>query len=212
MKRIMISFLTGLAFLPLAALDFDFTANPPAARGKVPMLKLDDSLKIGGTHERTALNFNGKSQIQVPESSHLSLKNGLTVALELDSRDKADGKDRQMIILKHNEWLFYRSGNHVDFMWKSDKKWIPVYRMNMTFEKKHKIVFTLDRDREFNFWLDGQHIQTVRSDSLPEPNPAGKGLIMLGGGWNNWGFKGDIYRIKILDQVWNKEQIQEFFK
>ena len=138
MKRTVMTLLAGM-ILPLAALDFDFTADPPTAGDKVPMLSLDDdALKIGGTRERTALNFDGKSLIQVPQSSHLSLKNGLTAALDLDSKDKGDGKNLQMIIFKRDEWLFYRCGDRVDFMWKSGKNWLlslkkkicPIYFQN----------------------------------------------------------------------------------
>ena len=212
MKRMMLAFGVGAAILPLAALDFDFTADPPVAKGNVSMLKLDDSFRIGGTKTRTALNFNGKNLIQIPGSSHLSLKNGLTVALELDSKDKGDGKNWQMVIFKRNEWLIYRCGNRLDFMWKSNKKWISVCQRKMTFEKPFKIVFTLDSKRKIDLWLDGKHIRTAKCNVLPEPNPPGKEAITLGGGWDNWGYNGDIYRIIILDRVWNNEQIQEFFK
>lgn len=199
-------------FLPLMALDFDFTANPPTAKGKVPMLKLDDSLKIGGTNERTALNFDGKSKIQVPDSDFLSLDNGLTVAIEIDSKDKGDGKNLQMIILKRNEWCLYRSGNKLSFLWKSGKKWIAVYHKNMSFDTPHKFVLTLSKDRKLNFHLDGKHIRVVKLDNFDAPNKQSKEVITLGGGWNNWDFKGDIYQLKILNKVWNKEEIQEFFK
>ena len=213
MKRTVMAFLAGAVILPLAALDFDFTADPPTAGGKVPMLSLDDdALKIGGTWERTALNFDGKSLIQVPESSHLSLKNGLTAALDFDSKDKGDGKNLQMIIFKRDEWLFYRCGDRVDFMWKSGKKWLSAYRKNLAFDKPHKIVFTLDQSRKFSFWLDGKLIYSGKTASAEVPNSPGKELITLGGGWSGWGFKGDLYRIRILNRVWNKEQIQEFFK
>ena len=211
MKRIFVVFLTGV-LLPLTAVDFDFTANPPLARGKVPMLKLDDSLRIGGTSERTALNFDGKSQITIPGSAHLGLQPGLTVAMELESQDKGDGKNCQMIVFKRNEWLIYRVGNRLDFLWKSNKKWVAVYRKNMTFEKPHKFVITLDKDRKFNFYLDGRHIRVAAMDALEKPNPNGKELVTLGGGWNKWDFKGDIYQLRIFNKVWSKNEIEEFFK
>ena len=211
MKQLFVIFLTGL-LLPLTAVDFDFTANPPLARGKVPMLKLDDSLRIGGTSERTALNFDGKSNITIPESSHLGLQNGLTVAMELDSQDKGDGKNWQMIVFKRDEWLIYRVGNRLDFLWKSNKKWVAVYRKNMTFERTHKFVITLDKDRKFNFYLDGKHIRVASMNALAKPNLGGKELIRIGGGWNKWDFKGDIYQLRIMNKVWSKNEVQEFFK
>ncbi len=211
MKLIFVAFLTAV-MLPVAAVDFDFTANPPLARGKVPMLKLDDSLRIGGTSERTALNFDGKSQITIPESAHLGLQPGLTVAMELDSQDKGDGQNCQMIVFKRNEWLIYRVGNRLDFLWKSGKEWVAVYRKNMTFEKTHKFVITLDKGYKFNFYLDGRHIRVAAITALAKPNPNGKALVTLGGGWNKWDFKGDIYQLVIFNKVWSKNEIEEFFK
>ena len=211
MKRIFVAFLTGV-LLPLPAVEFDFTADPPLARGKVPMLKLDDSLRIGGTSERTALNFDGKSQITIPGSAHLGLQSELTVAMELDSQDKGDGKNRQMIVLKRNEWLIYRVGNRLDFLWKSNKNWVAVYRKNMTFEKPHKFVITLDKDRKFDFYLDGKHIRAASMAALAKPNLNGKELVTLGGGWSQWDFKGEIYQLMISNKVWSKNEIEEFFK
>ena len=50
--------MTALTAVQLMAIDFDFTAEPPTAKGKVPMVQLNQSHKIGGTAERSALHFN----------------------------------------------------------------------------------------------------------------------------------------------------------
>ena len=50
--------MTALTAVQLMAVDFDFTAEFPTAKGKVPMVQLDSSYKIGGSAERSALHFN----------------------------------------------------------------------------------------------------------------------------------------------------------
>ena len=193
------------------ALDFDFTGPVPAAKGKVPMIKLDDSLKIGGCLKRTALHFDGTAEpLKVPGSAGLSLENGLTLALDFFSADKSVGKNWHMLVFKPGEWLLDRNGNRICFKWKSGKQWLQVFLYEMTFEHPRRIVLIFDKQRKLTLLVDGKKVRSADLGGQPMPNRCGNAVITLGGGWNTGNFKGDIYRIKVLNEIWNDQKAAEF--
>jgi hypothetical protein len=209
--KLAVLLLSALLSAGAAGLDFDFTGPVPAAKGKVPMIRLDDSLKIGGCLKRTALHFDGTGEpLKVPGSAGLSLENGITLALDFSSADKGDGKNWQMLVFKPGEWLLDRNGNRICFKWKSGKKWLQVFQQQMTFEHPRRIVLTLDKKLKLTLAIDGKRVRTAELGGQPAPNHRGKGEITLGGGWSTGNFKGDIWRIKVLNEVWNDQKAAEF--
>ena len=203
--------LSALLSAGAAALDFDFTGPVPAARGKVPMIELDNSLEIGGSLKRTALHFNGTGEpLKVSGSAGLSLENGITLALDFFSADKSVGKNWQMLVFKPGEWLLDRNGDLICFKWKSGKKWLQVFQQKMTFDRPRRIVLIIDKQRKLTLLADGKKIRSADLGGQPVPNPCGNGVITLGGGWSTGNFKGDIYRIKVLKEIWNDQKAAEF--
>ena len=203
--------LSGLLSAGAAALDFDFTGPVPAARGKVPMIELDNSLEIGGSLKRTALHFSGTGEpLKVPGSAGLSLENGITLALDFFSADKSVGKNWHMLVFKPGEWLLDRNGDLICFKWKSGKKWLQVFQQKMTFARPRRIVLIIDKQRKLTLLADGKKVRSADLGGQPVPNPCGNGVITLGGGWSTGNFKGDIYRIKVLNEIWNDQKAAEF--
>ena len=209
--KLAVLLLSALLSAGAAALDFDFTGPVPAAKGKLPMIKLNDSLTIGGSMKRTALHFNCTGEpLKVPGSAGLPLENGLTLALDFFSADRNDGKNWQMLVFKPGEWLLDRNGNRICFKWKSGKKWIQVFQQQMTFERPLRMVLIIDKQRKLTLLVDGKKVRSSDLSGQPEPNRCGNGVITLGGGWNTGNFKGDIWRIKVLNEIWNDQKAAEF--
>ena len=203
--------LSALLSAGASALDFDFTGPVPAARGKLPMIELGDFLNIGGNLKRTALHFNGTGgPLKVPGSAGLSLENGITLALDFFSADKNDGKNWQMLVFKPGEWLLDRNGNLICFKWKSGTKWRQVFQQEITFSQPRRIVLIIDKQRKLTLLVDGEKVRSADLGGQPVPNPCGNGVITLGGGWSTGNFKGDIWRIKVLDEIWNDQKAAEF--
>ena len=212
MRNVLI-FLAGFV-LSLSAIDFDFTTEPPAANGKVPMIKLDDTIKIGGTKERTTLHFEaGSKPMTIPGTGHLTLDNGLTIALDFFPADKGDNKNWHMLVLKKNEYLLDRSGDVMYFKWKTGKKWLTVFQHRVKMDKPRRLVVVINKERKLSLWVDGKHYTSAQllKEGAEQPN-SGKEDIVFGGGWSGGNFVGDLYRIKVIGEAVAWKDVPEVLK
>ena len=197
----------GLA-LAVSAIDFDFTVEPPVANGKVPMIKLDENMKIGGTKERTALHFDADTKpVMIPDSGSFTLDNGLTIALEFFPEDKKDGKNWHSLVFKKNEYLLDRLGNTIYFKWKAGKKWLTVFQHRVSMDKPMVVVVVISKERKLSLWCDGKHYINAKllKEGAEQPN-SGNENIIIGSSWSGGNFVGDLYRIKVIGEAvpWNK--------
>ena len=212
MRRVLVM-VVGLSLFA-SAIDFDFTVDPPVAKGEVPMIKLDDNIKIGGTKERTALHFDADTKpITVPGTGKLTLDNGLTIALVFFPADKGDGKNWHMLVLKKNEYLLDRAGDTIHFKWKTGKKWLTVFQHRVKMDKPRRLVVVINKERKLSLWCDGKHYVSAQllTEGAEQPN-SGNEEIMLGGGWTGGNFVGDLYRIKVIGEAIPWAKVAEVLK
>lgn len=200
--------------LAVSAIDFDFTVDPPVANGKVPMIKLDDNMKIGGTKERTALHFDAAAKpVIIPDSGNLTMDNGLTIALEFFPEDKKDGKNWHSLVFKKNEYLLDRSGDTIYFKWKAGKKWLTVFQHRVAMDKPRRLVVVINKERKLSLWCDGKHYTSAQllKEGAEQPN-SGKENIIIGSSWSGGNFVGDLYRIKVIGEAVPWAKVAEVLK
>ena len=205
--------MTALTAVQLMAVDFDFTAEPPTAKGKVPMVQLDSSYKIGGSAERSALHFNGNDKpLVIPASGHFTLDKGITVAFDIVLEKKSNGKkDLQMLLMKNREWLIGKDDkNRIYINFSDGKKWLPGYYCNADFSKPHRYVITISPDLKINIWRDGKLYHNGSMQSWNAKPAVGKSDVSIGCSWGQWGIQGNIYRLKIAEGILDNETIKGF--
>lgn len=204
--------LAALTAVQLMAVDFDFTAEFPAAKGKVPMVQLDSRYKIGGSAERSALHFSGDDKpLVIPGSGHFTLDKGITVAFDVALEKKSGKKNLQMLLMKNREWLIGKDDKDRLYINFSDgKKWLPGYYCNADFSKPHRYVITISPDLKINIWRDGKLYHNGSMQRWNAKPAVGKSDVSIGCSWGQWGLQGDIYRLKIAEGVLDKATIESF--
>lgn len=196
----------------LLAVDFDFTANPPVAKGKVPMVKLDPSRKIGGSAGRSALHFDGSDKaLNIPGTAGFTLDKGVTLAFDIALEKKAEGKgNMHMLFMKNREWLIGYENNRFYINFNDGKKWLPGYYCNADFSQPHRYVITISPDQKINIWRDGKLYHNGSMQKWGAKPAVGSSDISIGCKWSRWGIKGDLFRLRIAEGVLPDAEVKGF--
>ena len=210
MKK-MVSFFFACAVLPLLAVDFDFTANPPVAKGKVPMMKLDASQKIGGSAGKTALHMDGKEKaLNITGTGNFTLDKGLTAAFDIVLEKKEGKKNFHMLLMKKREWLIGVEDNRLYINFFDGKKWMPGYYCRANFSQPARWVITISQGLKIKIWRDGKLYHTGTMATWGAQPATGTADVSFGCTWGSWGVQGDLYRLRIADGVLDEAAILEF--
>lgn len=211
MKK-MFSLALVCAAASLAAVDFDFTANPPVAKGKIPMVKLDPSRKIGGSAGRSALHFDGADKaLSIPGTADFTLDKGVTLAFDGVLEKKTGSKgDLHMLFMKNREWLVGYSNKRFYINFTDGKKWQAGYYCNADLSQPHRYVITISPEQKIKIWRDGKLYHDGSMKKWGAKPAVGKSDVSLGCQWGHWGIKGDIFRVRIAKGVLPDAEIKGF--
>jgi hypothetical protein len=197
--------------LLLAAVDYDFTGRTPIASGQVPMIELNNTLKIGENLNGRSLCFDGKSKPAVMyDTGKFNAVKGLTIVLDVTFSNKG-GKELHLLLLKSGEWLLGRTDNQLYFNLRCNGKWQKGCKIKVDFTSPIKMLLVYAPDKTLTLWLNGVLLKTEKLN-WPAPD-GGNDNLQLGGGWGEvWNAKCEISRLKIIPQAWSNQTCKEFFK
>ncbi|MCI6289052.1 MAG: hypothetical protein MR727_10055 [Lentisphaeria bacterium] len=189
--------------------NYDFTGRELKSSGKLELPFYSGDVKIGGTDQKRSLYFNGeKSCASIPDSGSFHLLKGGTVLIKLKVETKPKS-EHHMFILKSGEWWLAKDKGgklYFNFCYADGKAGSGVM-IPCDFSKTLCIGISVFPDDKYIICTNGKKLASgiLTIPSAPLYNEKG---IILGSGWGHlWNFKGDIFKLKLLDEPLSETQL-----
>lgn len=211
MKRFMIAAALILTQMAMAEVmvDYDFSGEVPAARGKLPMARFNDHITISGEPGQRSIVFDGKkSSGIIPSSKNVNMMKGGTVVMTLKCEDKEDGKNYHLFMMKKDEWLIGYSGSEFYFNFFTERRWNQGLKCRLDLSRTRTVGFSVTDEGKYLLFVDGKKVREgvfgISTPPLFNDSP-----VQIGAGWGGWSFKGEIGGMIIHNEALTDKQLME---